>query len=390
LPPEFGPTDWPLACWAGDRLSDLARIAQSPAIAALSGAGLLGERAMLNGFRVPGQRSAGGGCRLMPARDGWVALSLARDDDRDLLPALFGVDRVEDEAALVSQCEAEPLVARGREMGLAIAAVDEAPPQPPASSVMVRGPRRTDRRKPPLIIDLSALWAGPLAAHLLWLAGAEVVKVESAARPDAMRDGDAALFARLNQGKASVALDLRQDQGREALIRLIEQADIVIEAARPRALRQLGIDASDLVERCPGLVWLTITGHGVTGPAADWVGFGDDCGVAGGLSAALCDATGQVGFVGDAMADPLTGIAAALAGWQAWQAGDAVRIGLAMRGVVAEALAAEKAGDAAAFNRNLAKWATSAGQPFPAVALRPVEAEVRPLGADTARWTGPC
>lgn len=390
MPPECGPPDLPLARWAGDRLSDLARITQSPAIAALSGAGLLGERATINGFPVPGLRSAGRGCRLLPARDGWVALNLARDDDRDLLPALFAVDRVEDEAALVRQSKALALVARGREMGLAIAAVDEAAPQPPASTVMTRGPCRDDTRKAPLVVDLSALWAGPLAAHLLWLAGADVVKVESATRPDSMREGDAALFARLNQGKASVALDLRQENGREALLRLIERADIVIEAARPRALRQLGIDADALVRRCPGLAWLTITGHGGTGAAADWVGFGDDCGVAGGLSAALRDATGEVGFVGDAIADPLTGIAAALAAWQAWQQGDATRIGLAMRGVVAEAITAERSRDPAAFKANLAKWAASLDKPFPAVPPRPVVSDVRPLGADTAQWCAPC
>lgn len=384
------PPDLPLASWAGERLAKLASITQSPAIARLSGATLLGERAMLGGFAVPGLRSAGGGCRLLQARDGWIALNLAREDDRDLLPALFAVERVEDEAALVRQAEALPLVARGREMGLAMAALDEALPQPPACEVMARGPRRNGGRDCPLVIDLSALWAGPLAGHLLWLTGAQVVKVESTARPDAMRQGDPALFARLNQGKASVALDLRNDAGRAALIRLIERADIVIEAARPRAMRQLGIDADALVRRCPGLVWLTITGHGATGPAADWVGFGDDCGVAGGLSAALRNATGQIGFGGDAIADPLTGIAAALAGWQAWQQGEAVRIGLAMRGVVAEAHAAERARDPAAFADSLVQWAASVGQSFPAVPQRPVAAEIRPLGADTAQWCGPC
>lgn len=390
MPPELTPPDLPLARWAGDRLAELARITQSPAIARLSGATLLGERAMPGGFAVPGLRSAGGGCRLLQARDGWIALNLAREDDRDLLPALFAVERVEDEAALVRQAEALPLVTRGREMGLAMAAIDEALPLPPASEVMTRGPRRSGGRDCPLVVDLSALWAGPLAAHLLWLAGAEVVKVESTVRPDAMRHGDPALFARLNQGKASVALDLRSDTGRATLVRLIEQADIVIEASRPRALRQLGIDADGLVRRCPGLVWLTITGHGATGLAADWVGFGDDCGVAGGLSAALRDATGQIGFGGDAIADPLTGIAAALAGWQAWQQGEAVRIGLAMRGVVAEALAAERAGDPAAFADSLVRWAASAGQPFPAMPVRPVAAELHPLGADTPQWCGSC
>ena len=106
-------------------------------------------------------------------------------------------------------------------------------------------------------------------------------------RPDSLRRGDPALFARLNQGKASVALDIAAQTGREALLALIARADIVIEAARPRALAQLGIEADALVAAQPGLVWLTITGHGARAPQRDWVGFGDDTAVAGGLSAPL-------------------------------------------------------------------------------------------------------
>jgi hypothetical protein len=69
----------PLADSASRRLADLGRIAGVPAIAALSGDGLLGERARINGFRIPGLVSAGGGCRLLASGDGsWIALNLAR------------------------------------------------------------------------------------------------------------------------------------------------------------------------------------------------------------------------------------------------------------------------------------------------------------------------
>jgi hypothetical protein len=384
----------PLAGWADRQIAALAEATGAPGLRALSGAALLGERACLNGFLMPGTVSAGGGCRLLCARDGWIALNLARPDDRELLPALFGEDGLEgaDDAAVeacVAKAESLPLVARGREMGMAIAALDEPTPGP-AWQIAITGTQRSEAFiRPPLVIDLSALWAGPLAAHLLSLAGAEVVKVESAARPDSMREGDPRLFARINQGKASVALDFRQDADRRRLIALLSRADIVIEAARPRALLQRGIDADEIVRANPGLVWMTITGHGVAGDAADWVGFGDDCGVAGGLSAALLAASGQVGFVGDAIADPLTGILTARLAWERWKSGAGARIIVSMSGTVASAIAEERARGSPAFDDALNAWAEAEGTPFPSVPTR-AAGTVRPFGADTARWAPPC
>jgi crotonobetainyl-CoA:carnitine CoA-transferase CaiB-like acyl-CoA transferase len=214
------------------------------------------------------------------------------------------------------------------------------------------------------------LWAGPLAAHLLWLSGAEVVKVESRTRPDAMRSGDEKFYALLNQGKAHVSLDLTDHNDRQALLSLVAGADIVIEAARPRALVQLGIDAACLVQTIPGLVWVTITGHGAEGDAANWVGFGDDCGVRAGLSAAFRRACGHIGFVGDAIADPLTGIFAAHAAWEAWRSRRGGRLGLAMSSVVASCMAEAMEQDAAGFEASLKAWGAAAGQPFPTVSQR--------------------
>ena len=399
----------PLAAQAQLWLDALARESGGAAIAGLSAAGLLGERAALNGFAIPGMVSAGGGCRLYPAKGppgsrDFVALNLARPDDRELLPALFGalqpdealLDPANDAgenhagiAARIARLASAPLVALGRELGLAIAHAGEMAPSP-AIEVLASGFACPPPKGAPLVLDLSALWAGPLAGHLLWLAGASVVKLESPRRLDAMRHGDPALFARLNQGKASVSLDFATPDGRAALLALIARADIVIEAARPRALAQLGVDAGALVAARVGkpLVWLTITGHGASGPSAQWVGFGDDCGVAGGLSQALIAATGRMGFVGDAIADPLTGIRAAHAGWQAWSTGRSTRLGLAMSGVVAEALAAEQGQAPARLAQDLAGWAAAAGSPFPCSPPRPLAADVRPLGADNDRWLG--
>lgn len=381
----------PLAGWAERQIRAFAESTGAAGVQALSGAGLLIERAAINGFAVPGAVSAGGGCQLIRARDGWVAIGLARMEDRTLLPALFDDGRLDpdDDGAIraaMALGAAAQTVERGREMGLALAHLDEAPASP-AATITATAESRRSRSGPPLVVDLSALWAGPLAGHLLWLAGARVVKVESRTRPDAMREGDPMLFALLNQGKSSVAIDLRDDADRNALIRLIRRADIVLEAARPRALRQLGIDADAMVREKPGLTWITITGHGVAGDAGNWVGFGDDCGVAGGLSAALRAATGTIGFVGDAIADPLTGLAAANAARRGWASGGGGRTILSMSGTVRAAI--DEAGYG--LNDTLRRWATSVGHPFPALPARQPTAPVAALGQDNPAWLGaPC
>ncbi|MFT4056141.1 MAG: CoA transferase, partial [Novosphingobium sp.] len=283
----------------------------------LDAATLMSERAAAGSYTIAGCISAGlGGSHLMPTRDGdWFALTLIRDVDRELLPALFGdatidVDDWAAIAASVLQRDCAQLVATGRTLGLPVAGMHERPVSPPVE-VMTQGCRR--EREPghrPLVIDLSAIWAGPLAGHLLWQAGMDVIKVESLTRPDLIRRDDPETFARINQGKASLLIDFADDAQKAALVALIRRADVVIESSRPRALRQLGIDADALVREVPGLVWLSITGHGACGEAQHWVGIGNDCGVAGGLTRAMAEAGGGIGYVGDAIADPLTGIVA--------------------------------------------------------------------------------
>lgn len=366
-------------------------MAKAPAIGRLDGAQLLGERAALNGFAIPHRRSAGGACRLIEAQGGWIALNLARDADRELLPAWLEApelnplfDPMIDRTVAARNCHA--LLARGREMGLALATIDEVAARP-AVETLASGPRgNPPANRRPLVIDLSSLWAGPLAGHLLWLAGAQVVKVESRGRPDALRQGDPALFALLNQGKASVALDFASNSGRAGLATLLERADIVIEAARPRALRQLGIEAEQLVAAKPAKVWITITGHGAIGEAANWVGFGDDCSVAGGLSAVLRETTGLVGFGGDAVADPLAGIVAAQEAWWAWQIGQACRIGISMSGVVAHAIFEESEDNPERFGLELLEWAGASSQPFPAQSGRIVTGVLPGFGENTLQW----
>lgn len=398
MPPEpvTGALAIPLARWADRRLKTLAAETGSARIAALDGATVVGERGSNGGYRINGRVSAGiGGSRLLPTRDGgWFALTLIRAEDRELLPALFGDAAIDvlDDAAIAAAAlrhDCADLVARGRELGLPVASADEVPISPVVDVLVTGAKRHRPPEHRPLVIDLSAIWAGPLAGHLLWLAGADVVKVESATRPDLIRRDDPATFDLINQGKHSVLVDFADAAQKAALVGLIRRADVVIESSRPRALRHLGIDAEALVREVPGLVWLSVTGHGASGEAANWTGIGNDCAVAGGLARALADETGEIGYVGDALADPLTGITAALEGWRALASGQAQRIGLAMSAVVALAVAEETAHDAGLLRSELRAWGAAQGSHFPRVARRPLLAPVRPLGSDTAEWL-PC
>ena len=309
------------------------------------GADVLAQRAALLGLRRQGRVAAGGSCRLLPAVDGMLAVNLARSEDWTLLPAWLEGRAVSDWGSLAAALQGQTVDAvleRARLIGLPVAAADF--PElgfthfsPPWCRIRRHGAPANAARaaRAPRVLDLSSLWAGPLCGQLLHQLGAQVIKVESTRRADGARAGNAAFFNLLNAGKHCIAVDFGTAVGIGSLRRLIQWADIVIDASRPRALRQLGIDADELVAAQPGLSWISITGYGRDEPAANWVAFGDDAGVAGGLSALLARSGGEHAFCGDAIADPLTGMHAALAAWSTHLAGGGCVVALAMRDVVA-------------------------------------------------------
>lgn len=275
---------------------------------------LLGERAAIAGLSRQGSTSCGGAARLLPAADGWVAVNLARVDDVDLVPAWLEIDEPAGDpwgevAGALATRPASEVVARGRLLGLPVAGCGERMPGEPGG-VTAFGPASSRGIAGALVVDLSSLWAGPLCGHLLGGRGARVVKVESWTRPDGARRGPPAFFDLLHAGQRSVALDLSTAAGVATLRSLVLAADIVIEASRPRALEQLGIDAEQVVRDGPQ-VWVSITGHGRDDAHREAVAFGDDAAVAGGLVAWGDD--GRPRFVADAVADPLTGLVAAAA-----------------------------------------------------------------------------
>lgn len=400
----------PLASCADGTLAALRIVSGGRLPAELRGAALLGERAAIAGLARRGAISPGGGCRLLQAADGWLAANLVRDDDWLLVPAWLEATAAawnwETLGAAVRSRSAAMLVERARLLGLAVTPMcvppDTAPrwariehgrpwqAVPPAASTG-SGADRPTAPVAPLVIDLSALWAGPLCAHLLRRCGARVIKVESLRRPDGARRGPEAFFDLLNAGKASVALDFDSPQDRERLRQLCRRADIVIEASRPRALRQLGLEAEALVDAHPRLTWISITGYGRAEPQAGWIAYGDDAGVAAGLSALMCEVSGTPLVCGDAIADPLTGLHAALAALQSHRSGGGRLISLALRDVVAHCIAFDTPRGGEALRRRRDEWLALLGArgigPSPPRARSPL-VRAAALGADNGSMLG--
>lgn len=122
------------------------------------------------------------------------------------------------------------------------------------------------------VVDLSQGIAGPYAAMLLAQYGADVIKVEGGGEGDwsrllGARYGDHTAFSIVgNLGKRSVALDLKTEEGKAALWRLVEDADVFIEGFRPGVIKRLGFDWETVSARVPRIVYLSISGFGQQGP----------------------------------------------------------------------------------------------------------------------------
>lgn len=286
---------------------------------------LLGARAAAMGLTRHGSQSAGGASRLLSSIDGTVAVTLSRPEDISSIPALIERDAVADDPwdTLTDWCRersSDEIVERATLLGLAVGAVDDSLPATVGSQQGSARPPRTPSECP-VVVDLSALWAGPLCAHLLGLLGARVINVESAQRPDQTRDVAPAFHDALRHDAEYLSLELGSAVDLARLRDLLLQADIVIEASRPRALAQLGIDAAAEVAESGQCTWLSITAYG---RVHNRIGYGDDVAAAAGLLG-----EGRV-FAGDAIADPLAGTHAAVAALAAHSTGRPGVIDLAM------------------------------------------------------------
>src|ERR1700712_649231 len=124
------------------------------------------------------------------------------------------------------------------------------------------------------ILDMTSVIMGPYATQLLASMGAEVTKIES---PDGdnmrhvgpMRNPAMGhIFLHANQGKRSIVLDLKRPEAQEALLRLAEQADVLITNVRPQALVRLNLDYVSVKARNPKIVHVSCCGFGQDGPYA--------------------------------------------------------------------------------------------------------------------------
>ena len=131
------------------------------------------------------------------------------------------------------------------------------------------------------VLDISQVMAGPYACMLLADLGADVIKIEPPGSGDQtrgamgfkMKGPDSMGFLNMNRNKRSVALNLKTDAGRELLLRMAKDADILIENYRPGAMTRLGLGYEVLKEINPRLVYTSISGFGQTGPWANRPGF---------------------------------------------------------------------------------------------------------------------
>ena len=272
----------------------------------------------------PTTRSPNGACRMVRAVDGWLAVNLARDEDRELVPAWLrrevSYDPWVDIARRICELDCAELIADAVMLGLPVARVGEVECDSlePRCTKMSRGPNAS-RGGQLRVLDFSALWAGPLCCAVLARMGASVTRAESLRRPDPMRIAAPEFFQRLNGLKAELPLDLSTLEDRGRLLDKVLTSDVIVTSARPLALEKLGLSPEIVFAENPSVVWVAITGYGWSGECSLRVAFGDDAAAAGNL--VYWSPKGTPRFLGDALADPITGLSAAIGALEGLKSG---------------------------------------------------------------------
>jgi crotonobetainyl-CoA:carnitine CoA-transferase CaiB-like acyl-CoA transferase len=166
------------------------------------------------------------------------------------------------------------------------------------------------------VIDLSRILAGPYCTMMLGDLGAEILKVEPPRGDDCRHwgppfiDGESAYFLAVNRNKKSLCLNLKTDEGKDLLTRLIDGADVVIENFRPGTMDRLGFGYEVLSQRNPKLVYCSISGYGQTGPLRERAGYDAVMQGEGGWMGLTGEPDGMPMKVGASLADILTGMMA--------------------------------------------------------------------------------
>jgi crotonobetainyl-CoA:carnitine CoA-transferase CaiB-like acyl-CoA transferase len=184
------------------------------------------------------------------------------------------------------------------------------------------------------VLDLSRVWAGPLAGRILGDLGADVIRVEAiwsrgpravsdeyAARTGRYPQGKAGerpwnregMFNKFNRNKRAITLQLDTPAGKALFERLVQVADVVLENYSPRVMPQLGLGYERLSALNPSIVYIGMPGFGWSGPSRDWVALGTMIEPAAGLSSLMGYAGGGPYKSGVAWADPVAALHAAAA-----------------------------------------------------------------------------
>lgn len=192
-------------------------------------------------------------------------------------------------------------------------------------------PSATPSDEPPLaglrVVELTANWAGPIAGRHLGDLGADVIKVEWAARPatralfmpgptqDPQRyPYDRAMyFNLLNRNKRDVVIDLAAEEGKQVFRELIARADVFIENNSARVMPNLGLGYDAMHEVNPRLIYVSMSGFGATGPWRDWSAYGSNIEASSGLASVTGYGPEQVYRTPIFYADPVAGNHAAVA-----------------------------------------------------------------------------
>lgn len=361
------------------------KMGRTGALPKIPGSLFAAERALMMNITVNIGRSANGYCRLIQAVDGPIALNLARAEDWALLPAWLEIENIvswEQIESAVAFRNAAELVNRGSEMGLALAQSQmlEMPASWFRSENLSASRKMTSKAEPALLLDFSGLWAGPLASSLLQKLGIQVIKIEGKNRPDGARGGHSGFFNLLNAGKEMVALDFHDEGDRQLLDRLLQRADMVLEASRPRMFAQLRVHPHEWVAGQPGRIWARMTAYGSD---QNRVGFGDDIAISAGLAQWMYAAHGQHQFVGDALADPVSALHAALALLRHVEQGGGVFLEFSMQDILLHAMG-DMPENLPALAREWAEIAKNAATRLEP--LRTPSQKAKALGADTEKW----
>ncbi|MCH1865332.1 CaiB/BaiF CoA-transferase family protein [Nocardioides sp. CFH 31398] len=179
---------------------------------------------------------------------------------------------------------------------------------------------RLDRDRPLAglrVVELGNFIAAPTAGRLLADFGAEVVKIERPRTGDELRNwrlyaGDTSmLFRTINRGKRSVALDLKEPEGRDAVLALLARSDALLENFRPGTLDRWGLDAATLTRVNPELVVARVSAYGQTGPMSRRPGFAAVAEAFGGMRELVGEADRPPARVGVSIGDSIAGLYAA-------------------------------------------------------------------------------